>query len=87
MDFRYGSYFGKSAPEAYERLIWDCITGDSTLFARADEVEQSWKIFTPILKYWAAHPPKGFPNYESGSWGPKAADAMIAHDGHAWRMP
>jgi glucose-6-phosphate 1-dehydrogenase len=87
MDFRYGSYFGKSAPEAYERLIWDCITGDSTLFARADEVEQSWKIFTPMLKYWAAHLPKGFPNYDAGSWGPKTADAMIAQDDRAWRMP
>ena len=52
MDFRYSSYFGQNPPEAYERLIWDCILGDSTLFARIDEVEQSWKILTPILKFW-----------------------------------
>ncbi len=86
MDFRYGSYFGQSPPEAYERLIWDCILGDSTLFARSDEVAQSWKILTPILDYWAAHPPKDFPNYASGSWGPAKADEMIAKDHRAWRI-
>ncbi len=87
MDFRYSSYFGEAPAEAYERLIWDCILGDSTLFARKDEVEQSWKIFTPLLKYWAEHPPEKFPNYQAGSWGPKAADEMIAKDGRDWRMP
>lgn len=86
MDFRYGSYFGESPPEAYERLIWDCILGDSTLFARADEVEQSWKILTPLLQYWAKNPSKDFPNYPSGSWGPKAADEMIEKDGRSWRI-
>ena len=87
MDFRYGSYFGQSPPEAYERLIWDCIVGDSTLFARGDEVAHSWDIFTPLLQYWASHPSKGFSTYASGSWGPKAADEMIAKDGRSWRMP
>lgn len=86
MDFRYGSYFGQSPPEAYERLIWDCILGDSTLFARVDEVEQSWHILTPILNYWANHPCKDFPNYASGSWGPKQADEMIAKDNRSWRI-
>jgi glucose-6-phosphate 1-dehydrogenase len=86
MDFRYGSYFGQSPPEAYERLIWDCILGDSTLFARADEVEQSWQILTPILEHWASHPPKDFPNYPSGSWGPQRADEMIQQDNRTWRI-
>ena len=86
MDFRYSSYFGQSPPEAYERLICDCISGDKTLFARADEVKHSWKIFTPLLDYWAAHPPKDFPNYASGSWGPTAADEMIQKDGRNWRI-
>jgi glucose-6-phosphate 1-dehydrogenase len=86
MDFRYGSYFGQAPPEAYERLIWDCILGDNTLFARSDEVEQSWKIFTPLLDDWAAHPSKDFPNYTSGSWGPAQADEMIAKEGRAWRI-
>jgi glucose-6-phosphate 1-dehydrogenase len=85
MDFRYGSYFGQSPPEAYERLIWDCILGDSTLFARADEVEQSWKILTPILQYWSQQS-ENFPNYSSGTWGPKKADEMIEKDGRAWRI-
>jgi glucose-6-phosphate 1-dehydrogenase len=84
MDFRYGSYFGQSPPEAYERLIWDCILGDSTLFARADEVAASWKIFTPLLEYWAKTEPK-FPNYSCGSWGAEEADAMIAKDNRSWR--
>lgn len=86
MDFRYGSYFGGSPPEAYERLIWDCIQGDSTLFARADEVEQSWNIYTPLLKYWAANGASNFPNYASGSWGPEAADKMIEQDKRSWRI-
>jgi glucose-6-phosphate 1-dehydrogenase len=86
MDFRYGSYFGQTPPEAYERLIWECILGDSTLFARSDEVAHSWQILTPVLDYWAAHPPKDFPNYASGKWGPKQADEMIARDGRSWRI-
>lgn len=86
MDFRYGSYFGQSPPEAYERLIWDCIVGDSTLFTREDEVEQSWKIATPILNYWEKHSPQDFPNYPSGSWGPKKADEMMGKDHRHWRI-
>lgn len=86
MDFRYGSYFGQSPPEAYERLIWDCILGDSTLFARSDEVAHSWKIMTPILKYWSSHPLTQFPNYASGTWGPEAANEMIGKDGRKWRV-
>ena len=85
MDFRYGSYFGEAPPEAYERLIWDCILGDSTLFTRADEVEHSWRIMTPILETWAkTNAP--IPTYASGSWGPKEADALIAQDARAWRI-
>ena len=86
MDFRYGSYFGKEPPEAYERLIWECILGDSTLFARKDEVENSWKFFTPILDYWNKNPPQQFPNYEAGTWGPKEADVMMARDERTWRI-
>ncbi|MEN9344433.1 MAG: glucose-6-phosphate 1-dehydrogenase [Chlamydiota bacterium] len=86
MDFRYGSYFGMSPPEAYERLIQDCIFGDNTLFARDDEVFNSWKLLTPVLEDWAAHPREDFPNYLSGTWGPKAADAMMARDHRKWRL-
>lgn len=86
MDFRYGSYFGMAPPEAYERLICDCILGDSTLFAREDEVFNSWRLLTPILDYWQANPPKDFPNYAAGTWGPKAADDLIAKDRRKWRL-
>ena len=86
MDFRYGAFFGLAPPEAYERLICDCMLGDNTLFARQDEVIESWKIFTPLLNYWAENKPKDFPNYEAGSWGPKAADEMMERDGRKWRM-
>ena len=85
MDFRYGSYFGQTPPEAYERLIWDCIMGDSTLFARSDEVAQSWQILSPILDRWTEKE-GDFPNYPSGSWGPKVADEMIERDGRSWRI-
>lgn len=86
MDFRYGSYFGMAPPEAYERLILDCIVGDSTLFARQDEVLNSWRLLTPVLDYWNSHEPTDFPNYASGTWGPKAADEMIERDKRKWRL-
>ena len=86
MDFRYGAFFGLTPPEAYERLICDCIAGDSTLFARQDEVFHSWEFFTPILEHWSKTKPKDFPNYPCGSWGPKAAEDMISKDGRKWRL-
>lgn len=86
MDFRYGSYFGLMPPEAYERLICDCMIGDSTLFARSDEVLASWKLLTPILERWAETPEKNFPNYAAGTWGPKCADELIQASGRKWRL-
>lgn len=86
MDFRYGSYFGKTPPEAYERLICDCILGDTTLFARQDEVMNSWKLLTPILEYWAQKKKSDFPNYPGGSWGPESADQLIKRDNRTWRL-
>jgi len=86
MDFRYGSYFGLTPPEAYERLICDCMLGDGTLFARGDEVLTSWKWITPVLNRWHESKPNDFPNYQSGTWGPKAADELLAQDNRAWRI-
>lgn len=86
MDFRYGSYFGAAPPEAYERLICDCILGDSTLFARSDEVLASWRLCTPILQRWAENQPQEFPNYKAGTWGPKESDHMLAKAGRSWRL-
>ncbi len=86
MDFRYGSYFGMSPPEAYERLLLDCMLGDGTLFAREDEVFNSWKLLTPLLEKWSTSSCELFPNYSSGSWGPESADEMIERDGRTWRI-
>lgn len=86
MDFRYGSYFGIAPPEAYERLILDFIIGDSTLFAREDEVEHSWRILSPVLEYWQKNTPADFPNYQAGTWGPKEADTFIEKDQRRWRL-
>ncbi|MBV9101203.1 MAG: glucose-6-phosphate dehydrogenase [Candidatus Dormibacteraeota bacterium] len=89
MDFLYGSSFLKESPEAYERLLLDCMLGDATLFARADEVEQAWRICTAILDGWRAHPPdtSRFPNYEAGTWGPDEARAFMDRDGRSWHRP
>jgi glucose-6-phosphate 1-dehydrogenase len=84
MDFRYGSSFGVKAPEAYERLLLDCMLGDSTLYARRDMVERGWEIVTPVLEAWKK-PALDFPNYEAGSWGPQAASKLIERDGREWR--
>lgn len=84
MDFRYGLSFGVRSPEAYERLLLDCMLGDSTLYARRDMVERGWEIVDPILEAWKK-PAPDFPNYEAGSWGPPAAFAMIELDGRRWR--
>ncbi len=86
MDFRYGSYFGSTPPEAYERLICDCMAGDSTLFARIDEVMASWRLITPILDFWQHNKPDNFPNYASGTWGPKEADLLLNRSGRNWRL-
>ena len=86
MNFKYESYFGAAPPEAYERLICDCMAGDSTLFARIDEVIASWRLFTPILKKWENEKAKDFPNYPSGSWGPIEADNLFPNNGSQWRL-
>lgn len=86
MDFRYGSYFGATPPEAYERLICDCMSGDSTLFARADEVIASWRLFTPVIEEWKKVQPNDFPNYPSGTWGPLEANKIPEQHGMHWRI-
>jgi glucose-6-phosphate 1-dehydrogenase len=85
MDFDYKDHFGKQISTGYERLLYDCMTGDATLFQRADMVEASWKIVSPILDVWGAIPARDFPNYEAGSWGPGEADELLASDGRKWK--
>ncbi len=97
MDFQYGASFGKASPEAYERLLLDAMSGDPTLFARRDEVEEAWQFVDVIERAWhgatdgsktsepgGADAP-GLFEYAAGSWGPKEADDLVAQDGRTWR--
>jgi glucose-6-phosphate 1-dehydrogenase len=85
MDFNYIDHFGETISTGYERLLFDCMIGDATLFQRADMVEASWQIVSPVLDVWQAIPARGFPNYEAGTWGPKEADALIQECGAKWK--
>jgi glucose-6-phosphate 1-dehydrogenase len=86
MNFEYQEYFGKQQPSTgYERLLHDCMIGDQTLFQRADMVEAGWSVVNPMLDIWKALPPRNFPNYASGTWGPKDADELLERDGRRWR--
>jgi len=85
MDFDYLRDFGTSHSTGYERLLYDCMIGDATLFQRADMVEAGWSVIQPLLDVWKALPARGFPNYPSGSWGPQEADELLERDGRAWR--
>jgi glucose-6-phosphate 1-dehydrogenase len=85
MDFRYADYFGSTPSTSYERLLYDCMCGDATLFQRSDMVEAGWSVVGPLLDVWKALPPRSFPNYAAGSWGPKEADALLERDGRQWR--
>jgi glucose-6-phosphate 1-dehydrogenase len=85
MDFCYRTAFGIRLPSAYETLLLDVMQGDSTLFIRRDEIENQWRLITPILEAWANQEPPEFPNYASGSEGPVEADELLARNGHRWR--
>jgi len=85
MDFDYDTYFGTEHSTGYERLLRDCMSGDATLFQRADMVEAGWSVIQPILDVWHALPARNFPNYAAGSWGPAEADELLARDGRTWR--
>ena len=85
MDFTYGSAFQTDSPDAYETLILDALLGDASLFTRADEVEQAWSIVDPVISTWAEEPAPAFPSYEAGTWGPEAADDIVAREGRRWR--
>ncbi len=87
LNFNYEQSFGTSPPEAYETLLEDSIEGDSTLFTRHDWVELAWSLMDPIIQVWNLSKPKGFPNYEAGSWGPAEADEFMKQDGKRWRRP
>jgi len=86
MRFNYRESFAEPSPDAYETLLWDLMKNDATLFMRADQVEAAWRLLMPVLDVWAESPPRDFPNYASGTWGPEDAQGLLAH-GHSWPLP
>jgi len=87
MSFCYDSEFGAYTPEAYERLLLEAMAGDATLFIRRDEVEAAWAVVDSIRKGWEGKPLTNREFYAAGTWGPMAADDLLAQRGHVWRNP
>lgn len=86
MDFSYGSSFGVTSSDAYDRLLIDCMLGDQTLFTRSDEVEEAWRVVTPALMDWeSSNEQELVPKYEAGTWEPAEAELLINRDGRKWR--
>jgi glucose-6-phosphate 1-dehydrogenase len=86
MDFSYAETFGASSPEAYERLLMDCMNGDATLFTRSDEVLAAWTFVDEILKAWEQQPKKKLPQYKPGTWGPPEIDEFVHGHGSVWHQ-
>jgi glucose-6-phosphate 1-dehydrogenase len=87
MHFSYDAEFGAYTPEAYERLLLEAMAGDATLFIRRDEVETAWQIVDGIRQAWQGKPLSNREFYAAGTWGPVAADDLLAQSGHVWREP
>ena len=87
MAFHYSDLAENKIPEAYERLLLDCMIGDSTLYARADAVKASWKFVDPILEEWKSNPDIPLYFYECNTWGPKEANALFGTKELKWRAP
>ena len=87
LSFDYAGSFQRPLPEAYERLIFDALRGDPTLFMRPDELEAAWGFVTPILEAWASHGPKDLATYAAGSWGPDEANELTRGCDRGWRHP
>ena len=86
MDFKYADYFGARPSTGYETLLYDVMTGDPSLFHRADMVETGWEVVAPLLEAWT-RTPDGVEPYPASSWGPPSAQALLARDGREWRTP
>lgn len=87
MDFCYQDAFGINPPEAYERLLLDCLSGDATLFTRSDEVLAQWAFTQGILDSWEHYPVHELPQYYAGTWGPLEADEFMRGENRKWRNP
>ena len=86
MKFKYSDYFGVKPQTGYETILYDCMNGDHLLFNHADMVETEWAHVQPIIDVWDALPPRNFPNYAAGSWGPQEADDLLLNDGRKWLL-
>jgi len=84
MAFAYADHFGREPATGYERLLYDAVLGDQTLFQRADMVEAGWAVVQPVLDVWQALPARHFPNYAAGSFGPAEAEQLLERDGRRW---
>ena len=85
MEFHYGSAFlDQAIPEAYERLLQDALDGDASLFIRSDHIEEAWRVVDPLLAAWEGADSSPPHLYDPGSWGPDAADDLLARDGRSW---
>lgn len=87
MDFHYSQLQDTYLPEAYERLLLDCMIGDSTLYIRGDALEATWKFVQPLLDFWDKNPDAPLHGYPAGSWGPQFADDLIEGEDMTWRYP
>jgi glucose-6-phosphate 1-dehydrogenase len=87
MRFAYGEAFSKPSPPAYETLLHDLLEGEAMLFMRSDQVQAAWELLMPIIDAWQRNPAPDFPNYVAGSWGPEAAERLLARDGRTWIEP
>jgi len=87
LDFHYSALSNAYLPTAYERLLYDCMTGDSTLYQRVDAVEAAWKFVDPILNAWKNDDKIPIYGYPAGTWGPEKADDIIEEKGMTWRYP
>jgi glucose-6-phosphate 1-dehydrogenase len=85
MRFNYKDHFKAAPSTGYETLIYDCMTGDATLFQRADNIEAGWQVVQPVLDAWAKDSAPQLPIYPAGSSGPSEADALLMRDGRHWR--
>jgi glucose-6-phosphate 1-dehydrogenase len=84
--YKPNAFFGRAFPEAYEKLICGCTSGDQSFFVDVQEQLAAWRLLTPVLAYWKEHTPEKFPNYDAGSWGPAEADQMLICNGHEWQL-
>lgn len=87
LDFHYSEHSEGRLPEAYERLIYDCMMNDSTLYTRGDALEACWKFIDPVLNAWRDDPALKIFGYPAGTWGPVEADTLLNTNGQSWRYP